>query len=123
MKDIFEEVEKIYADYEPKNRPVAFPIYFNWREMFEIFSDEEIGYFMELVMQYAECIYNNEYFDYRKETKNKTVLNAFLVVKPVIDSNCIKYLKKCKSNYLNAKKRYEKAKKEEYEQIAEIEVE
>ena len=117
MKDIFEEVEKIYADYEPKNTPVAFPICFDWLEILDLLKDDEANNFIKLVIRYANHIYNNEYFDYKAEAKSNEVLTAFIVVKPTIDNNCLKYLKKCKSNYLNAKKRYEKAKKEEYEKM------
>ena len=110
MKNIFEEVEKIYADYEPKNTPVAFPICFDWLEILDLLKDEEASNFIKLVIRYADHIYNNEYFDYKSEALNNQVLTAFIIVKPTIDNN---YLKKCKSNYLNVKKRYEKAKKEE----------
>lgn len=113
MKNIFEEVEKIYADYEPKNTPVAFPICFDWLEILDLLKDEEASNFIKLVIRYADHIYNNEYFDYKSEALNNQVLTAFIIVKPTIDNNCLKYLKKCKLNYLNIKKRYEKAKKEE----------
>ena len=113
MNNIFEEVEEIYADYEPKNTPVAFPICFDWLEILDLLKDEEASNFIKLVMRYANHIYNNEYFDYKSEALNNEVLTAFIIVKPTIDNNCLKYLKKCKSNYLNVKKRYEKAKKEE----------